>query len=187
MIWLRRKRIRYPAERNLSSKTTSKCANVLDRYFRSIQALESDMAAIRAEHEHQNKAIQDQKSALDRIIGELGSLRFLGKERDSASIVPTPRDTPAPEGHNTEMEDGSERATSAIPQNMGEGEEQEEGEADKLSEALTGTGLNDAREDIEMGEVEEDPKDKSKRRYREELEEGEASDTSSALSEPPDD
>lgn len=186
MIWLRRKRIRYPAERNLSSKTTSQCANVLDRYFRSIQALESDMAAIRSEHEHQNKAIQDQKAALDRIIGELGSLRFLGKERDSTSIVPTPRDTPAPEGH-IEMEDGSERATSVVPHNMGEGEEQEEGEADKQSEAMTGTGLNEAREDIEMGEVEEGPKDKSKRRYREELEEGEASDTSSALSEPPDD
>ncbi len=145
------------------------------------------MAAIRAEHEHQNKAIQDQKAALDRIIGELGSLRFLGKERDSTSIVPTPRNTPAPDGHNMEMEDGSERATSAIPRNMGEGEEQEEGEADKQSEAPTGTELNEAREDIEMGEVEEDPKDKSKRRYREELEEGEASDTSSALSEPPDD
>ncbi|KAG6336524.1 hypothetical protein ID866_2546 [Astraeus odoratus] len=43
-------------------------------------------------------------------------------------------------------------------------------------------------EDIEMGEVAEDPKQlKTKRKVREELEEGEASDSSSALSDPPDD
>ena len=147
------------------------------------------MAAIRAEHEHQNKTIQEQKAALDRIISDLGSLRFLGKERDASTpTVPTPRDTPAPDPLNVEMEDGSERATSAISHTAGEGEEQEEGEADKQSEVVTGTELNESREDIEMGEVEEGPKgNKSKRKLREELEEGEASDTSSALSEPPDD
>ncbi|KAH7887612.1 Tho complex subunit 7-domain-containing protein [Phlebopus sp. FC_14] len=43
-------------------------------------------------------------------------------------------------------------------------------------------------DDIEMGEVAEDPKHlKMKRKIREELEEGEASDSSSALSDPPDD
>ncbi|KAG9317459.1 Tho complex subunit 7-domain-containing protein [Chiua virens] len=43
-------------------------------------------------------------------------------------------------------------------------------------------------DDIEMGEVAEDPKQiKTKRKLREELEEGEASDSSSALSDPPDD
>ena len=146
------------------------------------------MAAIRAEHDHQNKTIQEQKAALDRIISDLGSLRFLGKERDtSTSIVPTPRDTPGPDSHNVEAEDGSERATSAILQTADD-EEQEEGEADKQSEVRTGADLNEAREDIEMGEVEEGPKgNKSKRKLREELEEGEASDSSSALSEPPDD
>jgi len=42
-------------------------------------------------------------------------------------------------------------------------------------------------DDIEMGEVAEDPKQiKTKKRIREELEEGEASDSSSALSDPPD-
>ena len=42
-------------------------------------------------------------------------------------------------------------------------------------------------DDIEMGEVAEDPKQiKMKRKIREELEEGEASDSSSALSDPPD-
>ena len=43
-------------------------------------------------------------------------------------------------------------------------------------------------DDIEMGEVAEDPKQiKPKKKIREELEEGEASDSSSALSDPPDD
>lgn len=43
-------------------------------------------------------------------------------------------------------------------------------------------------DDIEMGEVAEHPKQtKPKRKVREELEEGEASDSSSALSDPPDD
>lgn len=43
-------------------------------------------------------------------------------------------------------------------------------------------------DDIEMGEVAEDPKQiKTKRKIREELEEGEASDSSSALSDPPED
>ena len=42
-------------------------------------------------------------------------------------------------------------------------------------------------DDIEMGEVAEDPKQiKTKKKIREELEEGEASDSSSALSDPPD-
>jgi THO complex subunit 7 len=46
-------------------------------------------------------------------------------------------------------------------------------------------GLED---DIEMGEVAEVPKVKAKKKVRdEELEEGEASDSSSALSDPPDD
>ncbi|KAH0839926.1 Tho complex subunit 7-domain-containing protein [Lanmaoa asiatica] len=51
------------------------------------------------------------------------------------------------------------------------------------------TPFNQAEDDdIEMGEVAEDPKQiKTKKKVREELEEGEASDSSSALSDPPDD
>lgn len=46
----------------------------------------------------------------------------------------------------------------------------------------------DEDDDIEMGEVAEDPKlIKMKKKIREELEEGEASDSSSELSDPPDD
>ena len=164
----------------------------VDHTLRSIQALESDMAAIKAEHEHQNRTIQEQKTALDRIIGDLGSLRFMGKEREaSTSTVVTPRGTPAPDSRNVEMEDMSERATSVNAQPIGGGEEQEEGEADERSDGTTSTELDETREDIEMGEVEEDPRDtnnnKSKKKCREDLEEGEASDTSSALSDPPDD
>ncbi|KAK2466117.1 hypothetical protein APHAL10511_001759 [Amanita phalloides] len=150
----------------------------------SIQALESDMAAIKAEHEHQNRTIQEQKGSLDRIIADLGSLRFLGKDRDaSTSIVPTPRGTPAPNTGNTDAEDNSERATSVAGRPTSDEEQGEE--ADK--QGKLSVTLDDAREDIEMGEVEEDPKDSKSRKRREDLEEGEASDTSSALSEPPDD
>ncbi|KAF8631600.1 hypothetical protein AX15_002348 [Amanita polypyramis BW_CC] len=164
--------------------------DLANRKSRSIQALESDMAAIRAEHDHQNRTIQEQKVALDRIIGDLGSLRFMGKEVEtSTSVVVSPRGTPIPDSRNVETDVMSERATSTIDQTNTESEEQEDGEADKRSEGTMGAGADEMREDIEMGEVEEDPKDnsKSKKKYREELEEGEASDTSSSLSDPPDD
>jgi THO complex subunit 7 len=62
-------------------------------------------------------------------------------------------------------------------------EEKEEGEEDKVLPPTEDVG----EDDIEMGEVEEPRNDKGKKKYREELEEGEASDTSSALSDPPDD
>lgn len=45
------------------------------------------MAAIRAEHDTQTRLIHSQKSALMSIIGDLGSLRLMGKETD------TPRET----------------------------------------------------------------------------------------------
>ncbi|KAM6495997.1 Tho complex subunit 7 domain containing protein [Amanita muscaria] len=156
----------------------------------SIQALENDMAAIKAEHDHQSKTIQEQKLSLDRIISDLSSLRFIGRGGEaSLSLATTPRETPAPDNGNIENEEGSDVAPSADAQVAVEGEEGEEGEADKPSEGAAGIESSGAREDIEMGEVEEDPKDssKSKRRSREELEEGEASDTSSPLSDPPDD
>lgn len=55
--------------------------------LRSILLLENDMAAIRAEHDTQTRLIHSQKSALMSIIGDLGSLRLMGKETD------TPRET----------------------------------------------------------------------------------------------
>lgn len=147
------------------------------------------MATIRSEHENQNRIIQGQKSALDGIISELGSIRFMGKDKDLASGVPSRRSTPAPEGEG--MEAAEEVAEAVLTVEMPLSEEKEEGEEDKqLSESPPATATEEmAEDDIEMGEVEENPKNgKLKKKLRvEELEEGEASDTSSALSDPPDD
>ncbi|PFH51401.1 hypothetical protein AMATHDRAFT_74955 [Amanita thiersii Skay4041] len=176
---LRRRKIEYDLV--AEKVNTLPCREELEQ---SIHALENDMAAIKSEHDHQNITIQEQKSALDRIISDLGSLRFMNKDRDaSVSIAATPRETPAPESNIVEMTD-IERAPSVTGTRTGD--EQEEGETDKRSDHTPTLETNDAREDIEMGELEEDPKEKGKKK-REELEEGEASDTSSALSDPPDD
>lgn len=152
-------------------------------YRRSIQALENDMAAIRSEHDTQNKIIQGQKSALDGIISDLGSLRFLGKDRDATSELPSARATPVPE----EVMDIAESApdTGLVATDVVQVEEKEEGEEDKVLSVPVTEELGE--DDIEMGEVEEPKNDKGKKKFREELEEGEASDTSSALSDPPDD
>ncbi|KAJ7129506.1 Tho complex subunit 7-domain-containing protein [Mycena epipterygia] len=155
----------------------------------SIKSLENDMAAIRAEHDTQNRTIQAQKSALDTIIAELGSLRFMGKDRETAaSSDPSPRDTPGPE---TAGEAPVAAESASGPEKM----EVEEGEEETVPDSVLLPANNGVEDDIEMGEVEE-PKNRSKKKREEELEEGEASegeasegeasDVSSALSEPPD-
>lgn len=147
---------------------------------RTIEFMEDDMAAIRAEHDNQNRTIQGQKAALDGIISDLGSLRFMGKDRDmTASSGPSPRDTPAPDGNGEVVQDAVEM-TEAVEVT----EEKEDGEEDRVVETLLPAEA--AEDDIEMGEVEE-PRSKGKKKREEELEEGEASDASSALSDPPDD
>jgi THO complex subunit 7 len=185
------------------------------------------MIAIRTEHETQNRTIQGQKSALDGIIGDLGSLRLLGKDREVGSIVASPFMTPGPEGVDAgegTTEYANAQSNSATDLGNAATENVESGELDERFEAgedKTSTGmiisasLNPSakpfnptlqkssaapsptpsskplpEDDIEMGEVEEHPKNlsgKGKRKLREDLEEGEASDSSSALSDPPDD
>lgn len=159
---------------------------------RSILALDSDMAAIRAEHETQERVMLGQKSALDSIVSDLGFLRFMGKDGEAVSVVTSPRDTPAPDtltvDPHTEGSAGLEASATLEtimteqPEDVEEGEEQVS--SVNLPSVPTSTTIED---DIEMGEVEENPKNKAKKKLREELEEGEASDTSSALSDPPDD
>jgi THO complex subunit 7 len=142
------------------------------------------MAAIRSEHDTQNKIIQGQKSALDGIISDLGNLRFLGKDRDATSEVPSTPGTPAPE-EIMDITESIPDTTSVAPGSV-RAVEREEGEEERsLSGPSVAEGLGE--DDIEMGEVEEPKNDKGKKKLREELEEGEASDTSSALSDPPDD
>ncbi|KAF9058058.1 Tho complex subunit 7-domain-containing protein [Panaeolus papilionaceus] len=148
----------------------------------SISSIENDIAAIRAEHETQNRFIHSQKSALDNIVSELTSLRFMGKEAESTSHPQTPMESPA-----LELPDVTSVADSArtpAPDDVDD---------DKAMTDVPGTQTTEEPgedPDIEMGEVEEDPKEKisSKKKSREEeLEEGEATDASSELSEPPDD
>lgn len=145
------------------------------------------MAAIRSEHETQNKSIYSQKSALDGIILELGALRVMGKEPEMISMpqslcgTPSPDGTPVfPDADTTSILDGG-----LTPFNAREGEEDK-----KFSETLQEISSEEiiGDNDIEMGEVEEDPvREKSRKKSRDELEEGEASDASSELSDPPDD
>ncbi|KAH7914397.1 Tho complex subunit 7-domain-containing protein [Hygrophoropsis aurantiaca] len=197
----------------------------------SIQALESDIHAIHTEHDTQDRTIRGQKSALDNIVLDLGSLRLMGKDKDvAASRLASPAPTPLPDSIDTEdllpsqsalTED--EQAPSSAPE-IGEVDEREEGEDDESVDVPLASKLNpvakefvihsqnlstpshshrqlrstsrgkvgdddgdDDDDDIEMGEVAEDPKVKMKKKLREDLEEGEASDSSSALSDPPDD
>ncbi|KAF9534786.1 Tho complex subunit 7-domain-containing protein [Crepidotus variabilis] len=151
----------------------------------SIQSLENDMAAIRSEHDTQNRTIHSQKSALDGIISELSSLRFMGKEPDTASTTQSQRGTPALEGTpappDTETDPVDSSLTSITT------EEGEEGEEKTINASPSKTGSEGADNDIEMGEVQEEPKEKTGRKREEELEEGEATDASSELSEPPED
>lgn len=144
------------------------------------------MAAIRSEHDTQNRTIHGQKHALDSIISDLGSLRFIGKDREvTASAVPSTRATPALESSTADDLENAAEAGSTVPVTD---DEKEEGEEDKpLESALEGGQVGE--DDIEMGEVEEDIKEVKvkKKPAREDLEEGEATDASSELSEPPDD
>ena len=155
---------------------------------RTITSLENDMAAIRAEHDTQNRIVQGRKAALDTIVADLNTLKFMGKEPETSSVPQSVRTTPTPD---TEPQPRSEES-SLTSINTEEGEEEKEGRIvveTTISEGETvmSEGMID-EDDIEMGEVEEDPRDKTKKKtLREEMEEGEATDASSELSEPPDD
>lgn len=151
--------------------------------YSATQALENDMAAIRSEHDTQNRLIQSQKSSLDDIISNLSALRFMGKEPEAGSTSQSQRATPTLEGGLTEAEaDVAESSLTSIATEDGE-----ETVIDATPSKSESEGVVEDN-DIEMGEVQEDPRDKSGRKSRaEELEEGEATDASSELSEPPDD
>ena len=159
------------------------------------------MEAIRIEQDRQTRTIQSQKSALDAIVSDLASLRFVGKEQEIASHAASP----APESIDVEITDNSTDAVTAnlavttdVEDESGEIHEAENREDDRTSiDDVASTSLgrkgnqsqggdNVEDDDIEMGELAEDPRDKGKRK-REDMEEGEASDSSSDLSDPPDD
>jgi THO complex subunit 7 len=162
------------------------------------------MVAIRSEHDTQNRRIQAQKLALDGVVSDLSVVNLMGKDKDTAgSRQVSPMPTHAPEGDDITMDNdvGSPIEDSALGSEVlgesGEVEKEDGEDNEAASHSLNAAakpfvpskslsrGLED---DIEMGEVAEDPKVKGKKKARdEELEEGEASDSSSALSDPPDD
>lgn len=179
---------------------------------RSIRALENDMVAIRSEHDTQNRRVHAQKMALDGVISDLGAVNMMGKDKDTTSSrLASPMATPALESEefDASMDNGGRSYNGEdSPVELEEsGEVEKEIGTDEDSEAVllsTSSSLNatappfmplqslstreDLEDDIEMGEVAEDPKVKGKKKIRdEELEEGEASDSSSALSDPPSD
>ena len=177
---------------------------------RSISLLENDIAAIRAEHETQDRIIGEQKSG---IVRDLGSLRLLRKDKD-ASRLATPAATPLPDlpdsedGQISSQRDGEKQDGVEYGELLEGRDGDDDGPADLLSlskyglsaqglvSRQSGPPLSSLREsqgalpvdqgddyDIEMGEVVEDPKQLKAKKVREELEEGEASDCS-VLSDP---
>jgi THO complex subunit 7 len=166
---------------------------------RSIAELENDMAAIRVEHDAQNRVLLAQKSALDIIVTDLAGLRFIGKDKETMTPSISARATPLPDtdhsGQYLAVELSTRGASSALSQadgSVNEDEGKEEGEDDGEGEGNGSSRMTDDGElnegDIEMGEVEEEPRNKKlTKAVEEELEEGEASDFSSELSDPPDD
>ncbi|KAG6831399.1 hypothetical protein H0H92_011001 [Tricholoma furcatifolium] len=144
----------------------------------SINSLESDMTAIRDEHESHNRTLLDQKSSLDAIITQLDYLRFMGKDKDVPSTGPSRVPSPVSEPSGADVAEDTDSA--ALPEVSSE-RDGDRKPTPESAEVPTETG----EDDIEMGEVEEDPE--LKKQLQEEREEGEASDASSALSDPPDD
>ncbi|KAG7096782.1 hypothetical protein E1B28_004192 [Marasmius oreades] len=177
---LRRRKIEYDVVAEKVNSLPSR-----EELEQSIAALENDMAAIRAEHETQNRTIETQKIALDGIISTLSTLRFAGGDGASTSLAPSARGTPGldgPDGDGTSLGIGT-------PAPMKSEEEGEEGEEKvRASSVPDGAEKSVNGDDIEMGEVEEEVNKSTRgKKSREDLEEGEATDGSSELSEPPDD
>ncbi|CAL1700190.1 unnamed protein product [Somion occarium] len=89
-----------------------------DELESSIRALENDMAAIRTEHETQDRTLLAQKTRLDMIIGDLSELRLMGKVdvTDLADNELSRAVSPLPElqvsNSDVEMTDARERAES---------------------------------------------------------------------------
>lgn len=152
-------------------------------FLSTISVLENDMAAIRSEHETQDRIMLGQQTALEGIIADLSALRFMGKEPEiPISVPPSNHETPVLE--LPELPATEDSVVSGVPDEV---VEEEKVVRESAKEPTPSEGMIEEEDDIEMGEVEEDPKEKNRKKSRDELEEGEATDASSELSEPPDD
>jgi len=186
----RKRKIEYD---NFADKiNTLPCRAELER---SIQLLENDMAAIRADQEAQGRHLQTQRASLVSIISDLGSLRLMAKDTEAEPSHPG---TPDPDVATSEA-DASRSSLAVVAAN--EESDREEGEAEEIEKhqedgsappsIIIHDPPSNSDDDIEMGELAEEREPvrgkKKLRLRREELEEGEASDESSELSDPPDD
>ena len=103
----------------------------VDTLVRSIQLLENDMAAIRADQEAQSRHLQTQRASLVSIISDLGSLRLMTKDTEAEPSHPG---TPDPDAATSEA-DVSRSPPAVVVANgesdREEGEEAEEGEAEE--------------------------------------------------------
>ncbi len=100
---------------------------------RSMQLLENDMAAIRADQEAQSRHLQTQRASLVSIISDLGSLRLMTKDTEAEPSHPG---TPDPDAAVTSEADASRSSPVVVAANgesdREEGEEAEEGEAEEV-------------------------------------------------------
>ncbi|KIY67953.1 hypothetical protein CYLTODRAFT_396194 [Cylindrobasidium torrendii FP15055 ss-10] len=113
-----------------------------------ILALESDIDAIRNEHETQSRILLQQKTALEQVVGQLLALRQVGKDADepaepiaaptpgvdldAASTPAAPMDDDKKDGSDIEMGEVSE-----TPKGKRRREDMEEGEATDGSSELS--------------------------------------------------
>lgn len=168
---------------------------------RSIDSLENDIAAILSEHETQTRLVQAQKTALDTIISDIGSLRLLGKDPDLQQPDTPGEDSQGPPDDETFSEGtllnpaakpftpsrlSTPSAATSVPQRQLLSKNISSDLSSLVSSPLLVPTKDD--DDIEMGELAEEPGEvkSQKKKVREELEEGEASDGSSTLSVDPD-
>ncbi|KAI9448102.1 Tho complex subunit 7-domain-containing protein [Lactarius indigo] len=95
---------------------------------RSIQLLENDMAAIRADQDAQSRHLQSQRASLVSIISDLSSLRLMTKDTE---VEPSHPGTPDLDGATSEMEVPRSPPTIAVVNEESPKEEGEEGEAEE--------------------------------------------------------
>jgi THO complex subunit 7 len=107
------------------------CPFRVDTLPSSIQLLENDMAAIRADQEAQSRHLQTQRASLVSIITDLGSLRLMTKDTEAEPSHPG---TPDPDAATSEA-DASRSSPAVVAVNgesdREEGEEAEEGETEE--------------------------------------------------------
>lgn len=102
---------------------------------RSIKALENDMAAIRSEHENQDRVLRAQQAAISNIISSIQDARTLGKQDID---LEEPEVTPVHEGEasveiDVEMAPPAQEETGEIKEDKTE-EETGEIKEDKMEE-----------------------------------------------------